>query len=72
MSAFPKKNVVLFAKAFSYEGAMNISHITLDGERTACGRTGWETEEGWSTNGAPPDCQRCRPAWKRLPESERE
>lgn len=66
---YPRKNTVLFARAFAYDGAENISHITLDGERTACGRKGWATEEGWSN--VAPDCLVCRPAWERLPESER-
>jgi hypothetical protein len=70
MSAFPKKAIVCFASAFAYEGAQNISHMTLDGERTACGRTSWETTEGWRPTG--PDCLRCRKAWDRLPETEKQ
>lgn len=69
MSAYPRKNTVLFARAFAHERAENISHITLDGERTPCGRRGWETEEGWSN--VPPDCRVCLRAWERLSESER-
>lgn len=70
MSAYPKKDLVCFKSAFAYESALNITHMTLDGNQTACGRTNWITTEGWHYNG--PDCIRCRAAWKRLPESERE
>ena len=63
------RDLVCFASAFAYESATNITHMTLDGERTACGRTGWATTEGWHPNG--PDCLRCRKAWDRLPRSER-
>lgn len=66
---FPKKDLVCFASAFAYESAPNITHMTLNGERTACGRTNWMTREGWHANG--PDCQRCRITWARLPVSER-
>jgi len=68
-TAYPKKDLVCFASAFAYESAPNITHMTLDGVRTACGRRGWMTEEGWHAIG--PDCLRCRIAWDRLPESER-
>ncbi len=67
---YPKKSFVLFARAFAYEGAENISHITLDGERTACGRVGWATVEGWQPIG--PDCRGCARVWDRLPEPERQ
>lgn len=67
---YAKKDFVLFKSAFAYESALNITHITLDGERTACGRTGWATNEGWDKNG-PPCCLRCRVVYERLPESER-
>jgi hypothetical protein len=66
---YPKKDLVCFNSAFAYESAPNITHMTLDGERTACGRTAWATSGGWHPNG--PDCLRCRKAWDRLPESER-
>ena len=62
------RDMVCFASAFAYEGAENITHMTLDGERTACGRKGWATTEGWIHYG--PDCRVCHAAWKRLPESE--
>jgi hypothetical protein len=68
-SAYPNKDLVCFESAFAYEGAQNITHMTLDGHRTACGRAAWATTEGWHPNG--PDCLRCRKAWDRLPESER-
>lgn len=63
------RDLVCFAKSFSYENAPNITHMTLDGEKTACGRTGWVTTEGWHSNG--PDCLKCRKAWDKLPEGER-
>ena len=69
MSTYPKKALVCFAAAFAYEGAQCISHMTLDGVKTACGRAEWFTTEEWHSNG--PDCLRCRPAWDRLPESEK-
>jgi hypothetical protein len=69
MSKYPKKNMVCFASAFAYQNAPNITHMTLDGERTACGRKGWETVEGWIHYG--PDCRVCHKAWERLPKSER-
>jgi hypothetical protein len=69
MSSYPKKDLVCFSSAFAYESAPNITHMTLDGERTACGRMDWATTEGWHSNG--PDCLRCRKAWARLPEAER-
>ncbi len=70
MSVYPHRDLVCFASAFAYEGAMNITHMTLDGIRTACGRTNWATTEGWHDMG--PDCLTCRKAWERLPTSERE
>jgi len=68
---YPKKNVVLFASAFAYESAPNISHMTLDGEKTACGRRGWVTEEGWFTHNYGPDCNKCAVVWRKLPDSEK-
>lgn len=65
-SAYPRKDFVCFASAFAYESAPNITHMTLDGEKTACGRRGWATTEGWHEVG--PDCLKCRAAWDRLPE----
>lgn len=65
---YPEKDLVCFSSAFAYESAPNITHMTLDGARTACGRTNWATKEGWHANG--PDCRRCRKAWDRLHESE--
>jgi hypothetical protein len=49
--------MVCFASSFRSESSDNITHATLDGERTLCGRSGWETSEGWSDLG--PDCLRC-------------
>lgn len=66
---YPKKDLVCCNSSFAYESAPNITHMTLDGERTACGLTAWATTEGWHSNG--PDCLRCRKAWGRLPEAER-
>lgn len=70
MSA-PARDLVCFASAFRLDGSRggvespNITHATLDGVRTLCGRTGWMTTEGWHESG--PDCMRCRRAWDRLP-----
>jgi hypothetical protein len=63
------RDLVCFASAFAYESAPNITHMTLDGKKTACGRIDWQTSEGWHPNG--PDCRKCRIAWNKLPESER-
>lgn len=68
-TSYPQKDLVCFESAFRYEGAQNITHMTLDDNRTSCGRIGLATTEGWHSNG--PDCLRCRSAWNRLPESER-
>lgn len=46
----PKADVVCFRSAFAYESAPKITHATLDGERTLCGRKNWETSEGWCRN----------------------
>lgn len=61
-----KRDLVCFRSAFAYESAPNITHATLDGERTLCGRTDWITSEGWHEMG--PDCLRCRKSWNKLPE----
>lgn len=45
------RDFVCFASAFAYETAPNITHMTLDGQRTACGRTDWATTEGWHKDG---------------------
>lgn len=60
---------MLFASSFAYENAPNIDHITLDGERTPCGLTGWATEEGWSN--IQPGCIRCCKAYDKLPDEEK-
>lgn len=62
-------DLVCFESAFAYEGADNITHLTLDGEKTACGRRDWATSEGWHVQG--PDCLVCRKTWERLPSNER-
>lgn len=54
---YPKRDLVCFESAFRYEGAPNITHATLDGERTLCGRSGWATTEGWYDLG--PCCLKC-------------
>lgn len=59
--------IVLFASAFRGEAAPNITHVAL-GEKTLCGRRGWETDEGSPEKeyeGWEPDCLVCRPAWKK-------
>lgn len=58
----PKKDFVCFARSFAYESAPNLTHMTLDGARTARGRTGWATTEGWDASNGPA-CLRCRKAW---------
>jgi hypothetical protein len=58
------RDLVCFRSAFAYPSAPNITHMTLDGVRTACGRTDWITTEGWHPNG--PDCLRCRITWNKL------
>lgn len=72
-----KRDHVCFASSFRLDGSRggaespNISHATLDGERTLCGRTGWQTSEGWHELG--PDCNVCRRALVRaglLPKAE--
>lgn len=63
------RDLVCFESSFAYESAPNITHMTLDGKKTACGRRGWATSEGWHSNG--PDCLRCRIAWDKLPEADR-
>lgn len=40
-----------------------ISHATLDGERTLCGRSGWMSEDPWTDIG--PDCLTCSRALAR-------
>lgn len=55
---------VLFESAFRLDGSRggeespNITHATVDGQRTLCGRKGWATEEGWDDSN-PPDCRIC-------------
>lgn len=63
------RDLVCFSSAFRHPGADNITHLTLDGEVTACGRRDWITSEGMHPNG--PDCLRCRKVWAKLPEADR-
>lgn len=69
MTEYPEMDLVCFASSFAYASAPNITHLTLNGTHTACGRTGWYTSEGRHPNG--PDCLKCRSTWNRLPESVR-
>lgn len=55
------RDLVVFTSSFL--GGEPMTHATLDGRRTLCGRTGWETSEGWSAIG--PDCLRCARALDR-------
>ncbi len=57
--------LVLFTSAFAYESAPNISHVTVDGKKTLCGRGGWATEEGPLLEHGRPDCLRCSAAWEK-------
>lgn len=67
-----KPDLVCFASSFARDGSRggeespNITHATIDGKRTLCGRTGWITSEGWP-EGFQPDCLRCLRAWQRTP-----
>jgi len=58
MNDHPLRELVCFTSSFAYESAPNISHATLDGARTLCGRSDWATGDPWSNVG--PDCLRCR------------
>ena len=57
---------VLFASSFAYDAAPNISHVTDDGVRTACGLlvANAATVESDERDDWPPDCLRCRRSWK--------
>lgn len=68
-TAYPKRDLVCFASAFATQNSENITHMTLDGEKTSCGKRGWMTTEGWHSNG--PCCLRCRIAWDKLPDEEK-
>ena len=54
-----KRDLVCFASAFRINGSDNITHVTLNGEHTLCGRTVWGTSEGWTVPPGP-DCLECR------------
>lgn len=66
------KTVVLFASSFRGERAPNVDHITLDGKKTLCGRTGWQTEEGWDARLDDPEmpgevgCRGCAAGYARV------
>lgn len=59
----PPRTYVLFRSSFRYEAAPNISHETIDGAKTLCGRrvSNAETVET-DTNNLEPDCIICRRA----------
>lgn len=71
--------LVCFRSSFRNDGSRggketpNISHATIDGTRTLCGRSGWETNEGplVSPEGYryEPDCQHCAAAWEKITRS---
>ena len=60
------RTYVLFRSSFRYESAPNISHETIDGVRTLCGRlvSDAETVEP-DGNNLDPDCRICYRATKR-------
>lgn len=60
---------VIFVSAFRRPGAQNVAHLAVDGGRTACGRSGWETEHDAHDGG--PDCLACRRRWLLLCEEEK-
>jgi hypothetical protein len=77
MTPAPTGHLVCFASSFRQDGSRggvetpNISHAVLDGaERTLCGRSGWETNEGPLSrddgDGWEPDCLSCSRALERL------
>lgn len=59
----PVRTYVLFNSSFRYENAPNISHETVDGVRTLCGRKVADaaTNEP-DSNDLEPDCNTCRRA----------
>lgn len=66
------RDFVCFSASFRLSGVrggvetLNVTHATLDGVKTLCGRSGWYTSEGWHDLG--PDCRRCHRAWEKLPD----
>ena len=56
----PTRTYVLFRSSFAYEAAPNISHETVDGVKTLCGRrvADAETVEP-DNNDLDPDCIAC-------------
>lgn len=61
---------VLFRSSFRYKSALNISHETIDKQRTLCGRkvSDAETFEP-DSNDLPPDCRICARAIERIRKS---
>lgn len=69
-----RRSFVNFPAAFRHENAPCISHVTMDGERTLCGRSTRDcTREGfgWAEVNLGPDCMTCRKVWDRLPAAEK-
>jgi hypothetical protein len=66
MSLHPTRTYVLFNSSFRYDAAPNISHETIDGIRTFCGRAVSDaaTVEP-DSNDLDPDCLICRRAANR-------
>ena len=58
---FPVRTYVLFNNSFRYDSAPNISHETIDGVKTLCGRkvAAAATVEP-DSNDLDPDCNICR------------
>lgn len=57
----PARTYVLFRSSFRYESAQNISHETVDGVKTLCGRRVEQAETVETDhNDLDPDCNVCR------------
>jgi hypothetical protein len=56
---------VLYRSSFAYESAPNISHVTVDGVKTLCGRlvSKAATVEPDIRDDEPPDCNSCFRVW---------
>ena len=61
------RNFVLFESSFRYESAPNISHETINGVKTLCGRSVEQaaTFEPEDRPDAEPDCRTCARVWKK-------
>lgn len=60
--------VVLFAASFKAPSSPNIDHISVDGRRTLCGRSGWAVNDGPDARLCGPDpmgvaCRTCNRRW---------